>query len=118
MPTPTPDPIPDPGLADPKPPKSPAIVAKTAVKTPRELSLEKEVKALQGTISRTEDRLDGLENTVSGLDKWLQEIFPGGKKPAPTPPQPNTPSKTPAIGPPARGKGILETVANDIWGEA
>ncbi len=74
-----------PAAKKPAPPASPAVVKKTtALKTPREIQLEKE-------LAHTSDRLSGLEGWKAEIDAYLAANRLPAQLPAPAPapkPQP------------------------------
>ena len=78
-----------------EPPSSPATVKKTAIKTPKEIELEKKV-------SRAEDRLDFLESWQKETNAWFASLNLGDKPPP----------KPPASGPAAPKKGFLEEMGD------
>ncbi len=82
------------------PPKSPKIVAKTPLKTPKELELEGRLKALQTSHSHLENKVDGLESALKETNAWLEGALPGGR---------------PAAAPARSRKGILESVHDDLF---
>lgn len=53
-------------------PASPKVVAKTPIKTPREISLEKE-------LAKVQDDLAGLKTWQSEVNAFMGEAFPQGK---------------------------------------
>jgi len=67
-------------------PTSPAIVKRTAMKPPKEAPTEKQIRVLQENQSRLEDRMDGLEGAVKGVNDFIERAFPGGRSPAPSGP--------------------------------
>ena len=94
---------PDPANPNPpaEPPKSTAIVRKTKLQTPKELELEKRVKAMETSHSKMEDRLDGFDGALKDLNDWLEGVFPDGKT-RPTRPEPR--------------KGLLDDLEQDVFG--
>jgi hypothetical protein len=93
--TPPPDPTPS---GDPPPPKgTPKIVAKTQLKTPNEIRLEKELAAVR-------DELDGLKGWKSEVDAALEGF--------------DVKLKTGTVQPPAAGKSFLADLDEKLWGKS
>jgi hypothetical protein len=59
-------------------PKSPAIVKRTAMKPPKEAPTEKQIRVLQESQARLEDRMDGFEGALQGVNEFIEKAFPGG----------------------------------------
>lgn len=87
-----------------EPPVTPKPVAKTPLKTPREIELEKQN-------ARLEKRLDDLDAEVTGVKDFLQGLEIGGPKPVEI-----KPGKVAGEPPPAR-RGFFEDINRDLYGE-
>ena len=81
-------------------PESAKVVKKTpALKSPREVDLEKK-------LSKVEDRVGSLESVVDGINSFLGEALPN-------PPKPGKPSSVPATVP---VKSILDEIDSFLGG--
>ena len=77
-------------------PTTPKVVAKTPIKTPREISLEKE-------LAKVQDDLAGLKTWQSEVNAFMGEAFPQGK-PVKVPVKKADPAPTSAPATPAAPK--------------
>lgn len=95
----------------PAPPATPKAVAKTPIKTPNEIRLEKVVAGL-------EDKVSSLEESITSINSLFEELKIGASpNAAPVPVKPGkvtTPTPTPT--PTPKTGGIFETIDKDIWG--
>lgn len=105
--TPDPTPAPKPGTPPPPTPNTPKLVAKTPLKTPREIALEKDVSKLQ-------DEITGLRETVDEINNFLGELNLGRAsvpiKAGNVPSTGGKPTAQPTTG------GFFDTINQDIWG--
>lgn len=89
--------------ADPAPPKLPADVAKTKIKHPHVIELEKKLAA-------TEDKLDLLDEKLTGISDFLEGAGIGGPKDVPVK------HKKKDDVPPAANGGIFDEINQLLFG--
>ena len=111
-----PDPVDPASPPAPQPPAAPAtpkVVAKTPIKTPNEIRLEKEVAGLR-------DEVDGLKGWKDEVNASLESLNVGAPpKPAPVKVKPViVPTPTPIPTPTPQPPSFLEQVDADIWGSS
>lgn len=98
----------DPAGGNPaEPPASPKVVAKTPIKTPRELSLEKELAKVQDDVAALRD----WQKEVNG---FMGDAFPQGK-PVKVPIKKADPALPPTPATPAKPRHELDTL---LFGQA
>jgi hypothetical protein len=93
-------------------PKTPAIVEKTPLKSPKELSLEKQVRTLQGKNAWLETELAGVKGAVGEMRDWLADAFSDGKPTHGKAPAPKTPPSASAT---PRRAGFFKDVEDELF---
>src|ERR1044071_6327459 len=83
-------------------PASVAIVKKTQIARPKELAHDKALRALEEKHAKIEDRLDGIDGCLKGINDWLEKAFPSGRA---------------ATAKEGSGPSLLEDLDNDLFGK-
>lgn len=94
----------------PVPPGSAKIVAKTPIKTPNEIRMEKELAAMR-------DEVDGLKGWQGEVNSALEGLNVGALS-APVPVKRGTVKPAPAGADPLPkpARGFMDTINEDLWG--